>query len=149
MTRRLATLATIARLDDQRLRQHAAELVPLQDRAARLLAEVQELDRRRQTESSVTLIEAMPYLGRFLATLRREKDRLDAESRAVAQAVDAKRDEVLSAWRDLRSKEHLQDAIRDAARHKLALADQAEADERAVQSHARRDRLIRKQAVPL
>lgn len=147
MRRRLATLALIARLDDRRLKQAVVELAPLQARAAALAEEQGELDRRRTEESAVTLIEAMPYLGRFLASLRREMDRIDAEGRAVAQAVDAKRDEVLAAWRDLRSKEQMQDAILAAARHSAAVADQAELDERAIQSYSRRDLPSPRQAV--
>lgn len=148
MTRRLATLATIARLDDRRLRQAAAELVPLQERLAGLEAEATELDRRRQQESAVTLIEAMPYLGRFLATLRRETDRITAARAAVETAVESKRDEVLDAWRDLRSKEQLRDALLARARTEALLADQTESDERGLQSHARRARLSQRQAVP-
>lgn len=148
MRRRLATLATVARLDDRRLRQHAAELAPLQDHAARLEAEARELDRRRHQESAVTLIEAMPYLGRFLATLRRETDRLSAERARVDRAVEAKRDAVLEAWRDLRAKEELQAALLSRARARVLQAEQEAADEGAVQAHARRARLIRRQDLP-
>lgn len=147
MKRRLATLATIARLDDRRLRQAAAELAPLQERIAGLEAEAQELDRRRVQESGVTMVEAMPYLGRFLATLRRERDRIAADRAATEQAAEAKRDEVLLAWRDLRSKEQLRDGILARGRQRVLLAEQAESDERGVQAHARLARLIRRQAV--
>lgn len=148
MKRRLATLATIARLDDRRLRQSAAELLPLQDKAARLDAEARELDRRRQQESAITLIEAMPYLGRFLATLKRETDRITQDRATLESAIDAKRQEVLAAWRDLRAKEHLQHRIHDRAQAVRIQAEQAEMDERGVLSHARRARLNRRQAVP-
>jgi len=148
VTRRLATLALIARLDDQRLQRHAAELTPLQERAARLDAEAQELDRRRREEGAVTAIEAMPYMGRFLATLRRERDRIDRDARTVAQAIDGKRAEVLAAWRDLRSKEALQDRIRAKAEAERQRAEQAETDERALQQYARQTRPSLGQAVP-
>lgn len=148
MKRRLATLATIARLDDRRLRQAAAELAPLQARLAALATEAGELDRRRQQESAVTLVEAMPYLGRFLATLRREADRIAADRAAIEGAVEAKRDEVLQAWSDLRSKEHLRDALLARARHRVMQAGQAEADERGVMAHARQTRLSQRQGPP-
>lgn len=147
MKRRLATLATIMRLDDQRIKTHAAELVVLQERAASIAQEASELDRRRQTESSVTTIEAMPYLGYFLATLRGEYARLNAERRAVEQAVDAKRDEVLAAWRDYTSKDHLQQAIYVAARQKRAATEQGEMDERTIQSHVRQSLVNRRPIV--
>lgn len=148
MKRRLATLATIARLDDRRLRQAAAELAPLQARLAALATEAGELDRRRQQESAVTLVEAMPYLGRFLATLRREADRIAADRAVIERAVEAKRDEVLQAWSDLRSKEHLRDALLARARQRAMQAGQAEADERGVMAHARQTRLSQRQGPP-
>lgn len=138
MKRRLATLATLARLDDRRMREAAAELVPLQDRMARLAAEAQELDRRRQQESAVTVVEAMSYLGRFLATLRREMDRIGADSAATGQAAEAKREQVLDAWRDLRPKENLQAALLHRAAQDRLRAEQQEADEQGGQAHARR-----------
>ena len=147
MTRRLATLATIARLDDLRLQQAAAELAPLQARLAMLAAEADELDRRRQEESVVTLVEAMPYLGRFLATLRREADRMAADRAAIEQAVAAKHDEVLQAWSALRSKEHLRDALLARARQQALQAEQGEADERGVMAHARKTRLSQRQGL--
>lgn len=129
MTRRLATLATLARLDDRRMQAAAAELVPLQDRIARLDAEAQELDRRRLAESAITQVEAMPYLGRFLATLKREMDRIAADRAGSLQAAEAKREQLLDAWRDLRAKEVLRDALLDRARHELEQAEQDAADE--------------------
>ena len=141
MKRRLATLATLARLDDRRLREAAAELVPLQDRVARLAAEAQELDRRRQQESTVTLVEAMPYLGRFLVTLRRETDRIASDRVKADKAEDSKREQVLDAWRDLRPKESLQTKLLDHARLERLRVEQAELDERGVQAHVRRSRL--------
>lgn len=138
MKRRLATLATLARLDDQRMRAAAAELAQVQERLAALSAEAQELERRRQVESTVTEIEAMPYLGRFLETLRRERDRIGADSAAATRVAEVKRGEVLDAWRDLRPKEKLQQALRLRLRQERLLAEQQEADERVSQEHGRR-----------
>jgi hypothetical protein len=136
--RRLATLATLARLDDRRMREAAAELVPLLDRAARLASEAQELERRRKLESAVTELAAMPYLGHFLATHRREMDRIRADSAATEEAVEAKRDEVLEAWKDLRPKERLQASLRGGALQKRLQADQEDSDAEGGQAHARR-----------
>lgn len=119
------------------MREAAAELVPLQQRAARLAAEAQELDRRRQLESAVTEVEAMPYVGRFLATIRREMDRIRVDRAATEHAVEAKREHVLDAWRDLRPKEKLQATLQDTARLTRLQADQQESDERGGQAHAR------------
>lgn len=138
MKRRLATLATLARLDDQRMRVAAAELAQVQERLAALSAEAQELERRRQVESTVTEIEAMPYLGRFLEALRRERDRIRADSAAATRVAEVKRGEVLDAWLDLRPKEKLQQALRLRLRQERSLAEQQEADERVSQEHGRR-----------
>lgn len=148
MKRRLATLATLARLDDRRMREAAAELAPLQDRIAQLAAEAQELDRRRRHESTITLVEAMPYLGRFLVTLRREADRIASDRATTQQAEDLKREQVLGAWRDLRPKEALQAKILDQARHERLRAEQVESDERGVQVHVRRARISQQPTVP-
>lgn len=144
MRRRLATFATLARLDDQRMRAAAAELLPLQDRMARLAAETEVLERRRQEESQVTEVAALPYLGRFLATLRRETDRIAAEIAATAQVAEQKREAVLEAWRDLRPKEGLQARLIDRARQDLLRAEQAAADERGAQDHAREALTLRR-----
>lgn len=138
MKRRLATLATLARLDDQRMRAAAAELAQVQERLAALAAEAQELERRRQVESTVTEIEAMPYLTRFLETLRRERDRIGADSAAATRVAEVKRGEVLDAWRDLRPKEKLQQTLRLRLRQERLLAEQQEADERVSLEHGRR-----------
>ncbi len=138
MKRRLATLAMVARLDDRRMREAAAELIPLQDRVARLAAEIDALDRRRQEESRVTEVEALPYLGRFLATLRREMDRIGSDMAATEKAADRKREEVLDAWKDLRPKERLQASLLDRAFQERLRVEQVDADERGGQDHARR-----------
>jgi flagellar biosynthesis chaperone FliJ len=146
MTRRLETLAMMGRLHDRRLSLRAAELAPLQDRASGLAAERAELERRRQEETAVALTEAMPYTARFLLTLRRERDRLSAEKAVVDRAVEAKREEVLEAWRDLRSNTHLREAMLARLLHDRRRAEQAEADERGVMDHARAAPVIRRQA---
>lgn len=147
MKRRLAMLATLARVDDRRMRDAAADLVPLQDRLSRLAQEAAELERRRQQEGSVSAVEAMPYVGRFLTTLRRETDRIRAERVAVEQAAEVKRAQVLDAWKDLRPKERLQAALRDQVRQDLLQAEQHSADETASQSHARRSLSRRRAAL--
>lgn len=138
MRRRLATLATLVRLEDRRMRAAAAELQPLMDHVARLDAEAQELDRRRTLESTVTEVEAMPYLGRFLTVVRGEMDRILRERAGAVRAAEQKRDEVVEAWKDLRGKEQLRDGLLDRMRVDLARSEQAQADEQGGQAHWRR-----------
>ena len=130
------------------MRAAAGELQPLQDRIAWLDTEAQELLRRRVSESTVTDVEAMPYLVRFLATVKRELDRIAKDRTGTVRAADAKREEVLVAWKDLRSKALLRSTLLDRVRREALLDEQGTLDERATQDHLRRSRLKRRPSDP-
>ncbi|MFA8386188.1 MAG: hypothetical protein ACEPO2_11235 [Pelagibaca sp.] len=147
MTRRLATLAMLGRLYDRELSLRAADLAALQDQASGLEAQQAELDRRRTEETAVEMTEAMHYTARFLLTLRKERDRLSTEKEGVEKAVEAKREDVLEAWRDLRCNEQLRDTILTRTLEDNQRREQSEADERGTVDHARARSVIRRPAL--
>lgn len=143
MTRRLATLALLGRIYDRELHLRAADLAALQDQASRLKAQQAELDRRRLEETAVEMTEAMHYTARFLLTLRRERERLTTEKAGIEQAMDAKREDVLEAWRDDRCNAQLQETTLARIREDNQRREQSEADERGVVDHVRARSFIR------
>ena len=147
MTRRLATLAMLGRLYDRKLNLCAADLAALQDQASGLDAQQAELDRRRTEETAVEMTEAMHYTARFLLTLRKERDRLSTEKEGVEKAVEAKREDVLEAWRDLRCNTQLRETILARMLEDTQRRKQSEADERGTVDHARAGSVIRRQAL--
>lgn len=148
MTRRLSTLALLGRLYERELNLRAADLAALQGQASSLEAQQEELDRRRHEETAVEMIEAMHYTAQFLLTLRRERDRLSTEKEDIEKAVEAKREEVLEAWRDLRCNTQLRDTTSTRILEDSQRREQTEADERGVTDHARARSFIRHSALP-
>ena len=143
MTRRLATLALLGRIYGREIHLRAAELAALQDQALRLKAQQAELDRRRLEETAVEMTEAMHYTARFLLTLRRERERLTTEKAGIEQAMDAKREDVLEAWRDDRCNAQLRETTLVRIREDNQRREQSEADERGVVDHVRARSFIR------
>ena len=129
MTGREKTYALLARLHNQEMETQAGTLAALQGEADRLTAEQKQLDQSRREGVSVTMIEAMPYRGRFLNIVRQENQRLSRLISDVEKRIETQRDKVIDAYREVRSSEKLQDDVRTEILRALRQADQAEADE--------------------
>lgn len=129
MTGREKTYALLARLHNQEMETQAGTLAALQGEADRLDAERTRLDQSRREGASVTMIEAMPYRGRFLNIVRQENQRLSRLITDVEKRIETQRDKVINAYREVRSSEKLQDDVRTDILRALRQADQAEADE--------------------
>lgn len=129
MTGREKTYALLARLHNQEMETQAGTLAALQGEADRLDAERTRLDQSRREGASVTMIEAMPYRGRFLNIVRQENQRLSRLITDVEKRIETQRDKVINAYREVRSSEKLQDDVRTDTLRALRQADQAEADE--------------------
>ncbi|MDR6266736.1 MULTISPECIES: flagellar export protein FliJ [Rhodobacterales] len=132
MTGREKTYALLARLHNQEMETQAGTLAALQGEADRLTAERSQLDQSRREGASVTMIEAMPYRGRFLNIVRQENQRLSRLITDVEKRIETQRDKVIDAYREVRSSEKLQADVRTDILRELRQADQAEADEMAL-----------------
>lgn len=132
MTGREKTYALLARLHNQEMETQAGTLAALQGEADRLTAERSQLHQSRREGASVTMIEAMPYRGRFLNIVRQENQRLSRLITDVEKRIETQRDKVIDAYREVRSSEKLQADVRTDILRELRQADQAEADEMAL-----------------
>lgn len=75
MNRRIKSLETLRQIEERGLTALARDLTQAQSAQAQALGRIDALDRRAVTEAGTSIPEAMPYIGRFLATLRREQSK--------------------------------------------------------------------------
>ena len=129
MTGREKTYALLARLHNHEMETQAGTLAALQVEADRLATEQKRLDQSRREGASVTMIEAMPYRGRFLNIVRQENQRLSHLINDVEKRIETQRDKVINAYREVRSSEKLQEDVRTDILRAAREAAQAEADE--------------------
>ncbi|MEY8802238.1 flagellar FliJ family protein [Leisingera sp. XS_AS12] len=129
MADRKKTYALLARLHKQEMEAQSVVLSSMQDEADRLTRERSALEESRRAGASVTMIEAMPYRGRFLNAVRQENQRLSGLIADVENKIGVQRDKVLNAYRELRSAEQLDGNIKAAQAEAEQEAAQVDADE--------------------
>lgn len=129
MKKREQTYALLARLHTQEMETEAGTLAALQGEADRLEAERNRLDQSRREGASVTMVEAMPYRGRFLNIVRKENQRLSHLIDDVERRIETQRDKVLEAYREVRSSEKLREDVKDNIRRAIRQSAQSETDE--------------------
>jgi uncharacterized membrane-anchored protein YhcB (DUF1043 family) len=111
MADRKKTYALLARLHNRELEVQAKTLTDLQDGMARLEHDRDMLEKHRREGASVTMIEAMPYRGRFLNMMRKESLRITHEIEAVSSKIETQRQRVLGCYQEAKSSETLHDNI--------------------------------------
>ena len=95
MNRRIKALETLRRLEEREVTAISRDLTAAQGAQAQAQARVDALQARAQTEALTTAPEALPYIGRFLANLRREQARETKIARDLDQQIETLRQEVL------------------------------------------------------
>ena len=128
MADRKKTYALLARLHNRELEVQAKTLVDLQGEMARLEAERNLLEQRRKEGASVTMIEAMPYRGKFLDMMRQENVRISNDIDAMASHLEAQRNRVLLCYQDAKSSETLEENL-----HQKQLASQKTQDQAVIE----------------
>ncbi|MFC0281195.1 hypothetical protein ACFOHK_07600 [Falsigemmobacter intermedius] len=129
MNRRLQALQLMQRIENQDLERLSRDLNDAQGRRARAEGEIAALDTRAGLEARSVMTESLPYIGRFLAELRREQDRQRQVTREMTGRIDALRDTVMASFTRGKTYERLGDDIRSAqrcerlAREEAALSD--------------------------
>lgn len=111
MTPRLRALAALQRVEERALEQLARELTTAQNLRAKSEARIIELQERAATEGRCTSPEAMPYIGRFVATLRREQGREAQTSRQMSEQIDGLQDQVMKHFTAGRTWENLSEKL--------------------------------------
>lgn len=98
MNRRIAALETLRRIEERGLTALAQELTGAQSAQAEALRRVDDLATRAVTEAQAQSLEALPYVGRFLATLRREQGRERHAAQALEGRIEGLRDQVIERF---------------------------------------------------
>ena len=93
--RRIEALQTLRRLEERQLDELARDLTQVQTAQAKALAQVDHLQERAIKEASTTAYEAMPYVGKFLANLRKEQTRANETAHQLQVHIDTLRSEVM------------------------------------------------------
>ena len=98
MNRRIKALETLRRLEERELNTLSRELNAAQGAQSQALGRIETLQQRAVTEASTTATEAIPYVGRFLANLRKEQTRETKISRELEGKIEGLRSEVMQRF---------------------------------------------------
>lgn len=95
MNSKIKALDILRRVEDQTLTQYSQSLNAAQAAQAACLSRQAELQHRVSHEARTQATEALPYIGRFLATLRKEQAREASLSQVLDKEISALRHEVM------------------------------------------------------
>jgi hypothetical protein len=137
VTRKLAALATLSKLNRQQLDFAAGRLSDLQDQRAAIDFQLQELDRVRAEETNITLPEAMPYLNRFLESARSQQRELEEAAANLDAQIERQKEEVLQAWQDSEKTDHIRNKEDELIRFEAERQEQIARDEQTIIGYAR------------
>ncbi|MCB5410874.1 hypothetical protein [Pseudogemmobacter faecipullorum] len=113
MTPRLKALSTLQQIESRALQSLSRALSEAQGARAASEARIQALGERAAREARVSSPEALPYLGRFMATLRREQGREQATCQQLSGKIDGLRDQVMQHYTAGRSWEMLSERLQE------------------------------------
>lgn len=125
MNNKIKALDILRRVEDQTLTQYSQSLNAAQAAQAACLSRQADLERRATNEARTQATEALPYIGRFLATLRKEQAREASLAQILDKEISALRDEVMLHFTAEKTYAQLADSQRQAMM--LARLQKAEA----------------------
>lgn len=96
MNRRIKALNTLHQVEERALEALSRDLSTAQKARAGSEARIAELGQRAATEAQCLSVEALPYVGRFMATIRREQAREAANCKALETQIEGLRDKVFT-----------------------------------------------------
>ena len=137
MKRRAKAIAILAKLQRDELDREAGELNELRARQQSFTDAHNELERRRIEESDIDMPEAIPYLTRFLKSVREEEGRLQKASQEVDLQIERQKEIVTAVWQEGKTTQHLQDEVRAKLRRQREAQEQSETEERNIIRHNR------------
>lgn len=111
MTQRLKALSTLKQIESRALQSLSRALSEAQGARAAAEARITALAERAAREAHVSTPEALPYLGRFMATLRREQAREQEICTGLNGRIEGLRDQVMQHYTAGRSWEMLSDRL--------------------------------------
>lgn len=137
MKARMKSLAAISRIRDRDLQERSTELNSMRADLRRIDRVREDLDRARREECRVSLPEALPYVANFLDAIGAEDVRAAQAQRTMADLIEVKREEVVSAWRGVRAIDQVRDQVAASLRRAIAQAESIETDERNIIAYGR------------
>lgn len=96
MNRRIKALNTLHQVEERALEALSVQLSTAQNARAAAEARIDALGRRAQSEARCTDQEALPYVGRFMANLRREQARETATCEQLSGQIETLREGVMA-----------------------------------------------------
>ena len=129
MQRRLQTIETLRRIEERELEVLARELTAAQTIKAQAEAQIVALQSRALHEAKTTEPEALPYIGRFLATIRREQNRAAHEARAVEGRIDNLQSQVMVRFSAEKTFDTLKTQVLTHLREARSKQEEAQLDE--------------------
>lgn len=112
--RRIEALQSLRRLEERQLLELSRQLTAAQTAQANALQDIDTLQKRAEVEASSRETEALPYIGRFLAALRKEQGRVQQISNQLDGQISGLRQEVMVHFGAERSYDRLAQTTLDA-----------------------------------
>ena len=114
--RRIEALLTLRRLEERQLNQLSRQLNAVQAAQAQALQDIDTLQKRSEIEAQSRDVEALPYIGKFLAALRKEQGRAQQVSHHLERQIEGLRSEVMQHFGAERSYDRLAQTTLEALR---------------------------------
>ena len=129
MNRRIKSLETLRQIEERGLNAVARDLTQAQTAFARATGRISELDARAVAEARTTTPEALPYIGRFLANLRREQGREAKVAAELEGQIEVLRSEVMRKFTSERTYDKLSQGLQAQIAAERARAAEAAQDD--------------------
>lgn len=138
MKKRLAAIATLAKIQKHELETVSSELIALQAHRSELQKSRDELERKRIEEAGVWSIEAAPYIKTFLESIQKETSQIDQASKTVDERIEQTKTEVIAAWSETKKTDHLETNILQKLKKEQEDREQSQREERTIFEFGRR-----------
>ncbi len=132
MSKRIRTLAVLERLRRNEMEEEARELAALRASILRLNQNRTELLDRLQTEARIMTLEAAPYIGAYIRSVRSEVAQLDLALTKVTPRAETLEAAMAECFRDVKTLSLALDRTRKQEQLDIDRRDAARADEQAL-----------------
>lgn len=136
-------MEAISRIRNHELKGKSADLTRMQSDLGRIQEIRKDLRAARVEAVSVDTVEAMFYVTGFLRTVRNEEVKADQAEAHISGLIEHKREEVMEAWRGVRSVDRLRDSAVAQMLSMEVAAETAVNDERNLIAYGRARRAAR------
>lgn len=132
MTSRIRTLAVLERLRRNDMEEEARELAALRAHILQLNQNRTDLLDRLQAEARIMTLEAAPYVGAYIRSVRREVAQIDLALSKAAPRAETLEAEMAECFRDVKTLSLALDRATEQEQFEINRRESAEADEQAL-----------------